>query len=59
MPLSPTQSRRFVILFVAAMIGLAVLATVLITRGWGDKELQEQVSDLEGERRSQMPRLND
>ncbi len=58
MPLSPTQSRRFVMLFVGLMLGLAVLATVLITRGWGDQDLQDRVSEIEGERRSQMPRLD-
>ncbi len=58
-PLSRVQSRRFVLLFVAFMLGLAVLATVLITRGWGNQKLQDQVSDLENERRSQMPRLDE
>lgn len=59
MPLSRSQSRRFVILFIGLILGLAVLATVLITRGWGDEDLQEQVSEQESERRSQMPRLDE
>ena len=58
-PLSRTQSRRFVLLFVAMIVGLAVLATILITQGWADETLQGQVSEIEEERRSQMPRLND
>jgi hypothetical protein len=40
------------------MLGLSVLATVLITRGWGDDEVQRQVEQQEQERRSQMPRLD-
>lgn len=59
MPLSRSRTRQFVILFVGLIIGLSVLATVLITRGWEDEDLQEQVSEMEQERRSQMPRLND
>ena len=57
MPLSPTQSRRFVIAMVALMIGLSVLATVLITRGWADDTVQDQVRQQEDERREAMPRL--
>jgi len=58
MPLSHPQSRRFVAVFVAAMLGLAVLATVLITRGWADEDVQAQVKQQEVERRAEMPRLN-
>ena len=47
------------LVFVVAIFALSVLATVLIVRGWGDDTLQEQVSEQESERRSQMPRLSD
>ncbi|MCH7640052.1 MAG: hypothetical protein IH855_11415 [Bacteroidetes bacterium] len=47
MVLSPNRSRAFVLTLVAAMIGLAVLATVLIMRGMNDEKLQEQVRQLE------------
>lgn len=57
MPLSPRQSRRFVVAFVGLMLALAVLATVLITRGWADEDVQRRVEQQEAERRSQMPRL--
>ncbi|MDT0632242.1 hypothetical protein RQM47_06925 [Rubrivirga sp. S365] len=57
--MTSTQTRRFVIVFVALMLGLSVLATVLITRGWGDDELQEQVGEIERDRREAMPRLDD
>lgn len=59
MPLSPIQSRRFVLVLVAVTLGLSVLAAVLITRGWADADLQEQVSEQERERREAMPRLNE
>jgi hypothetical protein len=46
-PLSPRRSRTLVLALVAAVVGLAVLATVLITRGWSDEALQERVQQLE------------
>lgn len=57
--MTPAQTRRFVVALVALMLGLSVLATVLITRGWGDEELQDQVEDIERDRRQQMPRLDE
>ena len=57
MPLSPRQSRTFVAVFLAAILGLSALAAVLITRGWANDDVQEQVRDKEAERREQMPRL--
>lgn len=51
MALSRSQSRRFVIGFVALMLGLAALATVLIVRGWDDPELQRRVEQMEERRR--------
>ena len=54
-----TQTRRFVVALVVLMLGLSVLATVLITRGWADEELQEQVEEIERDRREAMPRLDD
>ena len=59
MPLTSAQSRRLVVAFVAAVLALSALATVLILRGWADEDLQEQVSDQENERRQSMPRLGD
>lgn len=59
MPLTSAQSRRLVVAFVAAVLALSALATVLILRGWADEDLQEQVSDQENERRQSMPRLNE
>ena len=59
MPLSRSQSRAFVATLVVLMLALSVLATVLITRGWADEDLQDQVSDMEGRRTSEMPRLSD
>ena len=53
------QTRRFVVALVVLMLGLSVLATVLITRGWGDDDLQEQVEDIERDRREAMPRLDE
>lgn len=29
------------------LFGLAIMATVMITRGWENEELQEQVRDME------------
>ena len=56
--LTRSQTRTFVAVLVALMIGLSVLATVLITRGWGDPTVQRQVEQQETERRTQMPRLD-
>ena len=64
MPLLPeqtltrAQTRRFVAVLVALILGLSVLATVLITRGWGDDDVQSQVRQQETERRTAMPRLD-
>ena len=57
--MTPAQTRRFVVALVILMLGLSVLATVLITRGWSDDELQDQVEDIERDRREAMPRLDD
>lgn len=43
MALSPARSRLFVLVMLGVMIGLAILATVLITRGMNDEGLQELV----------------
>ena len=53
------QTRRFVVALVVLMLALSVLATVLITRGWADDDLQDQVRDIEHDRREAMPRLDD
>ena len=57
--MTPAQTRRFVVVLVAVMLGLSVLATVLITRGWADEDLQDQVEDIEQDRRQAMPRLDE
>lgn len=56
--LTRSQTRALVAVMVALMLGLSVLATVLITRGWGDPTVQRQVDQQETERRMQMPRLD-
>ena len=43
MPLSRPQTRAFVLVLVVLMLGLSVLATVMITRGWSNETVQEQV----------------
>lgn len=57
MPLSPARSRLFVVAFVAMMLGLSVLATVMITRGWANTTLQEDVRRNEAAHDAAMPRL--
>ena len=42
-PLSHRGSKLFVVGFLAALVGLIVLATVLITRGMNDEELQARI----------------
>lgn len=59
MALTPQQTRRFVAAFVALALGLSVLATVLITRGWADEEIQQEVERMESDRREEMPRLDE
>lgn len=49
-PLPRRASRAFVLGFVALMLGLAVLAGVLITRGWADPDMQRRVQQMETER---------
>ena len=49
--LSPRASRVFVIAFVAVLLALAALATVFITRGWADPDMQRRVQQMEAERR--------
>lgn len=56
--MTPPQTRRFVVVLVVLMLGLSLLATVLITRGWGNDDLQDQVEDIERDRREAMPRLD-
>ena len=57
MPLSPTRNRLFVIGFMAMLLGLSVLAAVMITRGWANQTLQEDVSRIEADHDAAMPRL--
>lgn len=51
MPLSRKQTRVFTVAFMVMLFGLAILATVLITRGWSDPELQRRVEAMEERRR--------
>jgi hypothetical protein len=46
-PLSRRHTRLLVAAFVAVALALAVLAAVLITRGWSDEALQERVRQRE------------
>ena len=59
MTLSPAQTRRLVVGLVVTILVLSAIATFYITRGWGNQDLQEQVSEQENERRQAMPRLGD
>ncbi|HLT46076.1 MAG TPA: hypothetical protein VK002_02505 [Rubricoccaceae bacterium] len=47
MPLSRRRTRLFVAAFVLVVLALAVLATVLITRGWENEALRERVREIE------------
>jgi len=46
-PLSRRRTRLFVAAFVLVVLALAVLATVLITRGWENEALRERVREIE------------
>ena len=59
MPLSRPQTRTFVAVLVVLILALSVVATVMITRGWANEGVQEQVEAQESERREQMPRFQD
>lgn len=56
--LTPAQTRRFVVVFLLALLGLAAYATVSILSGQADPELQEQVEEIEARRQSELPRLD-
>ncbi|WP_412062903.1 hypothetical protein [Rubrivirga sp. IMCC45206] len=58
MPLSRRQSRLFAAVFVAAILILSVVATWMITRGWANDTVQDQVEQQETERREAMPKLS-
>jgi hypothetical protein len=49
-PLPPRHSRTLVVLLLGLALALAGLATVLILRGWSDKELQEELREVRRER---------
>lgn len=59
MPLTPRQSKVFVISFLAALAGFIVVATVLILRGQNDPRVQERLERIEAEERANAPRLRD
>ncbi len=56
--LTRSQTRVFVAVLVVLILGLSVVATVMITRGWGNPTVQDQVREQETERRLAMPRLD-
>ena len=56
--LTRAQTRRFVVAFLLALVGLAVYATVAILHGQADPALQEQVETIEARRQSELPRLD-
>lgn len=58
MQLTRHQSKTLVAVMVGMILGLSVLATFLITRGWSNETVQEQVEAQESERRQQMPRFS-
>ena len=59
MPLSPRQSKVFVIAFLAALAGFILVATVLILQGQDDPRVQERLDRIEAEERANAPRLRD
>ena len=59
MALSPRQTRVFVVVFVAGMLGLVALATTLILRGQSDPEVRARFERIEAEERARTPRLRD
>ena len=59
MRLTRRQSRAFAATFAVAALVLAVVATLMITRGWANDDVQRQVQQQENERRETMPRLSD
>lgn len=56
-PLSPARTRLFVVAFMAMLFGLSIFATVMITRGWANTTLQEDVRRNEAAHDAAMPRL--
>ena len=58
-PLPPSRTRWLVGTMVFLILALSVVATVMITQGWGNEDVQSQVEQQETERRTQMPRLGD
>ncbi|GAB5534608.1 MAG: hypothetical protein Rubg2KO_08570 [Rubricoccaceae bacterium] len=59
MPLSPGQSKVFVVSFLAALVGFIVIATVLILQGQDDPRVQARLERIEAEERARAPRLSD
>ncbi len=58
-PLTPSRTRLLVGTMVFLIFLLSIVATVMITQGWENEDVQSQVEQQETERRTQMPRLND
>ncbi|MEO0558660.1 MAG: hypothetical protein AAF170_10810 [Bacteroidota bacterium] len=59
MPLTPRQSKVFVVSFLAALAGFILIATVLILRGQDDPRVQARLERIEAEERARTPRLRD
>ena len=57
-PLPPSRTRLLIGAMVVLIAVLSIVATVMITQGWGNDDVQRQVEQQETERRTQMPRLD-
>ncbi len=59
MPLSPRQSKLFVVTFLAALASFIIVATVLILQGQKDPRVRARLDRIEAEERANAPRLRD
>ena len=59
MPLTPRQSKLFVIGFLVALASFIGVATILILQGQNDPRARARLERIEAERRAERPRLRD
>ena len=59
MPLTPRQSKLFVIGFLVALASFIGIATVLILQGQNNPQARARLERIEAERRDELPRLRD
>ena len=59
MPLTPRQSKIFVIGFLVALVTFIGVATVLILQGQNNPQARARLERIEAERRGELPRLRD